>query len=347
MAKTLRLLPGALAALAVLGSTLAHADVRTDSQPDLTFVMWDSAARVSYTLDLGLDANSFWAYAQQDAGYTWSYTIPAADPRFAAFRAASTTITNQHWAVFAAQSDASSSAAGSNKFYSTLHQGPSGGALNPNYADMTGMQSADFLATTQRAGSRWFRDLNSLGNGESSAMNTHASSANGSAFHTGTSSRYFANNGTFYAQVNPGSDGSFYGGMFDVGNEVNKSSWFYAISNAANGAVVVDEFDNLSYNGYWGLALTSGNTYSLTYTLVAANVPHTAAATPEGSVRTLVTDYAAGTGPVRLIGTDDIALDIAVNGVAVSAVPEPSSALLLLGGLAGLVARRKARSRQG
>lgn len=322
-----------LAALLLAGAATARGDVRTGTQPDLTFVLWDSAARVSYTLDLGIDANSFWAYAQQDTGYTWSYVIPAADPRFTAFRTASTAITTQNWAVVGVQSNAASSTAGDNKLYTTLRQGPADGSLNPNYADMTGTASADFLGTTQRASTRWFRDLNSLGNGDDAAMNTHVYAANGSAFHRGSNARYFANNGTFYAKLNPGADGSFYGGLFDVGNAVNKSSWFYAISNASSGSVVVDEFDNLTYNGYWGLALTSSNTYQLSFTQTAANVPRASAITPEGSVRTLMTDYASSTGSARLIGFD----------AAVSAVPEPSQAVLLAGGLAGLLALRRAR----
>ena len=121
-------------------------------------------------------------------------------------------------------------------------------------------------------------------------MNTHVSTANGSAYHTASSPRYFANNGTFYGKLNPGSDGSYYGGLFDVSNAVNQSSWFYAISNAASGSVVVDEFDNLTYNGYWGLALTATNTYLLSFTQTAANVPRTTGSTPEGNLRALTTE---------------------------------------------------------
>ncbi|RTL33467.1 MAG: PEP-CTERM sorting domain-containing protein [Burkholderiales bacterium] len=322
-----------LAAATLVAAAPSHATVRTDNQPDLLFVLWDTNARVSFTFDLGIDGNSFWAYAQQDAGYTWQYTLPAADPRFAAFRAASTTITNQRWAVIGVQSSPSSSTPGDNKLYSTLRQGPGNGVLNPNYVDMTSMPSTEFLTATQRASSRWYRDLNSLGGGDAANMNTHVSQANGSAFHTGTSPRYFANNGTFYGKLNPGSDGSYYGGLFDVTNAVNQSSWFYAISNAASGSVVVDEFDNLTYNGYWGLALTASNTYLLSFTQTAANVPRPTGLTPEGSLRALTTDYSASGGAARLIDFSDL--------TTAAAVPEPSEALLLLVGSAALLALRR------
>jgi hypothetical protein len=324
-----------LAAMTALAAAPSHATVRTDSQPELLFVLWDTSARVSYTFDLGIDANSFWAYAQQDAGYSWQYTLPAADPRFAAFRAASTTITNQRWAIVGVQSNSSSSAPGDNKLYSTLRQGPGNNTVNPNYTDMTGMPSTEFLTATQRASSRWYRDLNSLGGGDAASMNTHVSTANGSAYHTASSPRYFANNGTFYGKLNPGSDGSYYGGLFDVSNAVNQSSWFYAISNAASGSVVVDEFDNLTYNGYWGLALTATNTYLLSFTQTAANVPRTTGSTPEGNLRALTTDYSASGGAARLLEASDF--------TTVTAVPEPSQALLLVIGSAALLSWRRMR----
>lgn len=324
-----------LAAMTALAAAPSHATVRTDSQPELLFVLWDTSARVSYTFDLGIDANSFWAYAQQDAGYSWQYTLPAADPRFAAFRAASTTITNQRWAIVGVQSNSSSSAPGDNKLYSTLRQGPGNNTVNPNYTDMTGMPSTEFLTATQRASSRWYRDLNSLGGGDAANMNTHVSTANGSAYHTASSTRYFANNGTFYGKLNPGSDGSYYGGLFDVSNAVNQSSWFYAISNAASGSVVVDEFDNLTYNGYWGLALTATNTYLLSFTQTAANVPRTTGSTPEGNLRALTTDYSASGGAARLLEFSDF--------TTVTAVPEPSQALLLVIGSAALLSWRRMR----
>lgn len=338
-------LPALLAALTLFGAATARADVSTNAQPDLMFVLWDSNARAAYTLDLGINANSFWAYAQQDAGYTWQYTIPASDARFAAFRAASTTITNQNWAVLGVQSTAGSSTVGDNKLYSTLRQGPGNGTVNPSWQDMTGMASTDFLTATQRASTRWFRDLNSVGGSDNAAMNTHATTANGSAFHTGTSPRYFANNGTIHARLNPGADGSFYAGMFDVGNAVNQSSWFYAINNAASGNVVVDEFDNLTYNGYWGLALTATNTYLLSFTQTAANVPRPTATTSEGTTRALTTDFAATAGAARLLDFDD-ATGFDSHALAlgtVSAVPEPGTWALFALGLAGLIGRSRLR----
>jgi hypothetical protein len=330
-----------LAAAALMAALpLAQANIRTDASAELLFVLWDSAAHVSYTYDTGIKANDFWIYAQQDAGYSFTFTLPATDPRLIAFRAASTTITNERWAVLGVQSNASSTAAGANKLYTTMRQGPSDGSINPNWQDLTGMSAENFLGTTQRASTRWYRDLNSLAGGETSAINTHPTmGAGGSAFYGAGSPRYFANNGTIYARLNPGNEGSDYGGLYDPTNAVNQSSWFYYISNTPSSATVVtDKFDNLTYNGYWGLALTSSNTYLLSFTQAAANVPQATGATAAGTLRASTTDYAAYTGTARLIGVGDIAL-----AGAVSAVPEPSQALLLAGGLAGLLALRRVR----
>lgn len=334
-----RALRAATAAVLMASLPFARADVKTDASAELLFVLWDTAAHVSYTYDTGIKANDFWIYAQQDAGYNFSFTLPATDPRLVSFRAASTTITNQRWAVLGVQSDASSTAAGANKLFTTLRQGPSDGSVNPNWQDLTGMPTEAFLSTTQRASTRWYRDLNSLGGADTAANNTHASVANGSAYYGVSSPRYFAKNATIYGKNNPGSEGSYFGGVYDLTNAVNQSSWFYSVSNtAASATVVTDEFDNLSSNGYWGLALNSSNAYVLSFTQVVASVPHASGATPEGSLRVSTTDYAATTGAARLIGVDGPAL-----AATVSAVPEPSQALLLMGGLAGLLTLRRSR----
>lgn len=325
----------ALATSALL-STAAHAEVRTDTQPDLLFVLWDTVAKVSYTLDLDTNANNFWGYAQQDAGYSLPpLTIPATDPRFVAFRAASTSVTNQRWAVLGVQGNVDSLTSGSNKLYSTLRQGPDGGITNPNWLDMTSISSTNFLDVTKRAPTRWFRDLNSFGGSDTAAMNTHATSSKGSAFHSLGSSRYFGQNSTFSDKLNPGSEGGYFGGLFDVTNAVNQSSWFYSLTNSANDGdpIVVDEFDNLSSNGYWGLALTSSNTYLLSFTQAAAKSGATSATTEAGMLRVSSTDYASQAGDARLLSYSD----------AVTAVPEPSTWALFGLGLLSVVARARSR----
>ncbi len=314
----------------------AHANVAIDSGAELLFVLWDTSTHAAYTLDLGLKANDFWIYAQQDAGYSYpAFTLQTSDARFAAFKTLSPTIANERWAVLAVQSNPTSSTPGDNKLYTTLRQGPGDGTVNPNWQDLTGMPADGFLNATQRAGSRWYRDLNSLGGGDDATKNTHPSTANGSALHSAGSTRYFANNGTIYAKNNPGSEGSYFGGLYDLTNEVNKSSWFYYVTNAAaGGGVVTDEFDNLTSNGYWGLAFTSSNTYQLSFTQAAAQSAANSATTALGIQRVATTDFASGAGSARLLNFDG----------AVTAVPEPASWALFGLGLLGIAARARKRS---
>ena len=59
---------------------------------------------------------------------------------------------------------------------------------------------------------------------------------------------------------------------------------------------VVDEFDNLSSNGYWGLALGTDNLYRLTFTQEAAKTAVNSVTTELGSQRLASTDYSAGAG---------------------------------------------------
>lgn len=344
-------LAAAGALVAITGSVCAQ-NVRNDNSPDLLFVLWDPTAQVSYTRNLRLNANQFWVYAQQDAGYSYDYKLDATDPALIAFRAASTTSSSQRWAVFAVDSGPTLSA-GDTKVYSTLTQGPDGGVVNPNYTNMTGAQTGDVLAFARSSG-----DPGSIigGYNFTGADTTKYVRASKDGFFTSFdklgSAGYFAGGNGFSAQGG-GGQGSFLAGAYDVANLVNKSSWFYYLTNAGSSStVVVDEFDNLSSNGYWGLSLADNNAatqYRLTFTQVKATTGANSATTPAGIQRAALIDYAASTGPARLLSVDDstwLTADALGTQVPVSAVPESDAATLLSMGLATLVGLRARRRRR-
>lgn len=326
-----------LAGLATIlaSSALAVTPPRSaQGQSDLVLVIWDPIAQVSYTqsvLPTTTNAGQFWIRAQQDAGYSFGLELDASNTALTAFRAASTNVANQSWAVFGFENGFSLNP-GVNKVYSTLAQGPGNGIVNPNWQDMTSANFASVLtvAFNIAANSQLYAGL------ASPAVPGSSIRPEGtlfSSFDRAGSKGYFAGQNAFSAKGG-GSDGSFLGGVYNVANAVGKSSWFYYLTNAADSnTIAVDEFDNLNYNGYWGLALTSANKYLLTYTLPAANTPKTSAVSDIGLQRLALTDYTAGAGAARLLDYTD----------AASPVPEPATWLLFPLGLAGLLAASRSR----
>jgi hypothetical protein len=337
MATIPRLRGLALGGLATLLASAALAVTPPRSgrdQADLLLVIWDPVAQVSYTqavLPTTTNANQFWIRAQQDAGYSFGLELDANNAALTAFRAASTNVANQSWAVIGFENGPSLNP-GVNKVYSTLTQGPGDGTVNPNWKDMTSANYTSVLSVAFNiAGSTLL--YGGLASPAVPGSSIRPEGALFSSFDRVGSKGYFAGQNAFSAKGG-GGDGSFLGGVYNVANAVGKSSWFYYLTNATGSSTIaVDEFDNLNYNGYWGLALTSADKYLLTYTLPAASTPKTSAVSDVGLQRLSLTDYAAGAGAARLLDYTD----------AASPVPEPATWLLFPFGLAGLLAASRSR----
>lgn len=331
----LRALGLALAATLASQAAVAVTPPRSASgQADLLLVIWDAVAQVSYTqavLPTSTNADQFWIKAQQDAGYSFGLELDATNAALTAFRAASSNVANQSWAVIGFENGFSLNP-GVNKVFSTLAQGPGNGTVNPNWLDMTSANYASVLgvAFNINASNKLY---GSLASPAVSGLSLRPEGTLFSSFDRATSPGYFAGQTAFSSQGG-GASGSYLAGLYNVANAVGKSSWFYYLTNAAGSdTIAVDEFDNLGYNGYWGLAVTSADKYLLTYTLPAANTPKTSAISDIGIQRVSLTDYAADAGTARLLDYGD----------AVTAVPEPASWLLFPLGLAGLAARNRQR----
>lgn len=323
----------------VLHSAAVQADVRSDDHPDLLFVLWDPVAKVSYSKDLGLDANSFWIYAQQDAGYSKQITLDATDIALIEFRKLSTKVADQRWAVIAVDSGPTT-VPGDTKLYTTLRQGLKEGETNPNWTDMTGISYGNLVFGARDMPNRLYFGLNFLGDDTTRYVRT--AGKDGSSMDLPGSKGYFAGRLGFSDKANPQVDGSYFSGVFDVTNAVNQSSWFYYLTNKdeGGGAIDVDEFDNLSSNGYWGFALTTANAYSLTFTQVVAKSGPTSVSTVVGTNRVSVTDYAAGFEARSItVGRDEFpGWQVAAS---IAPVPEPATWASFALGL--LMLRRAAR----
>lgn len=126
-------------------------------------------------------------------------------------------------------------------------------------------------------------------------------------------------------------------------NPVGSSSWFYYLTGTtieSTGIALVDEFDNLEHDGYWGLAVDTKGDYILSFTMegILAKV-----ATAQGLARRNGTDFAALYGGVRSLSNpiDEFAGWTPSNALSVSAVPEPATYGLFGLGLAALVWRKR------
>ncbi|WP_457356106.1 hypothetical protein [Roseateles sp. P5_D6] len=345
---------GCASALLLCACGLSGATIKTATDFELVLTVLDQTnAKMSYTLDLGIGANDFWVNAQQDSGASLFRTIdPASDAAFGAFLAQANLSTTR-WmvtgvysaplpelAVIYATQTNNGLLADQRKYFDKFHGNDS--------SDLFGNMGSLFNYATA---------LNTAVTGGAIVQSTHNTPGNGSALaskNAGNTSTYASKATGFSADGGGGSnDGDcLISGAYCVGNPLGVSSWFYKITPALvegsvdSAPVVIDEFDNLSADGYWGLIKDpSSNKYILSYTLTGSN-PKSLVSTDAGLNRLSFTDYSAQSGVARLISTaaDDVALQI---GNSISAVPELDSWALMSLGLLGVgaAARRASRPR--
>lgn len=344
----------ALAALGVIasgwlapGNGPAWAAVNSDDAAELFLVVWDPVREASYTKDLGVTADSFFATGQQDGGYQNFWSLTPSDTALAQLLALNTPVASLRWGVFALDRQGNVNP-GELRSFLTLEQGVAAGQSNANYDAMVAWTNADWQTAQLNLALALISELNN--NTSANPYNFHAQGGgvgdwawNGSGFTPKGQSGYFDKDGV--------SAPTFGNGMgANITNAVGKSSWFYYVTNSSAGdafaPVTVDEFDNLAADGYWGLAQNpADNNLVLSYTLSSA-LASGQAATPAGRARASLTELRSG-ALTRLVATPQGEFAEWCPPV-VSAVPEPAAWWsLCAGGLALWLARRRRPAKKG
>ncbi len=320
---------------------------------ELFLVVADQAnAKMSYTLDLGVNAMDFWVQGQQDIGASLFRTIkPGEDEAFKAFiDAANPSTTNWMIATFS-----KNPVEGSRTVFSTLTNNNTVATQTKSFDNMKALDSGDMTSAIP-AYADYLSTLNSAGPAQI-LKSTHNSAANGSSVaskNAGNTSTYLSRSVGFGDSASGNSDGTcMLAYLVCAGNPVGVSSWFYRLTpvlvtvgkpeDGVDAApVIVDEFDNLGADGYWGFIKDpNSSNYILSYTLNGAN-PKVLVSTDAGRTRQSFVDYSAQSGIARLIGgigADDVAFR---PSAAVSAVPEPTGWMLMVIGLLGVAAACRA-----
>jgi len=334
---------------------------------ELFLNVFDTTAKASYTLDLGVLMDDFFVAAQQDIGYQRFWVVDSAN--WSTFTGL-VTPSNLRWSVVALDS-LGPSTVGQQRLFTTAAQGSEG-----NVANTSNKQLSDGISTTQ--GGNFFNTVNALG--------THAPqsdySLNGDSYSLESDSGrgYYGEAGGLTPTINGNAP-------FNAGNAVGKSSWFYYLTRSGTGQlstnkVLVDEFDNLGADGYWGFVKVEdqdssspfydpdspyAGKYLLSFTMPVFT-PVVTSAFREFALSIGRTEYGGGflvsglgvavaAAPGERAAGWVTPLGVAGSGAErpwvtplsqVSAVPEPGAwALMLAGaGLLGLTAaRRRGRAR--
>jgi len=321
---------------------------------ELALVIWDPAREATYTLDLGWNMSEISEDGQDDAGFQRFWKLDRnSDQRLDKLLDLGSAIDSLRWAVVATDIAGDGLVAGDLRLFFTLEHTVPTGTLNPNYSNVLTVQNASLEAGIGVYSVQLFQTLNA---DTSNPDNTHGTGGagnftfNGSSFTAKGQAGYWENTGLFMSTFTSISGPA-------ISNTIGNSSWFYKATTSgfeSTDPLTLDEFDNLTHDGFWGLALDpADDTLALSYTIEGTGLTLSQRAFAQSIGRS---ELNGGFNTRRLSGAAANPME-AGNGfsrrlldgggtvAAVSVVPEPSSWLLMglgLGlGAVGWLARRR------
>jgi hypothetical protein len=352
-----RALIAALVAAAV-SPTWAAIAPGTSGNGELLMAVFDESAKVSYTFDLGVTMDDFFTIGQQDAGFQKFW--PVKDANWTSFLS-QVNPANLQWAVHAFDTVGNLLVPGGQRMFNTVRQG-----------DECKVIDCTKITDGSPTGFSTITNLNLSNSWTATTVGTFFDAVNTTGTHgePGKVLDYSVNGSSVNADPEPGN--AYYGSVgglnptlngktpFYMANVVGKSSWFYYLTRSGsnqNGQAIVDEFDNLGADGYFGFTYVDpaidpaspyAGQYVLSYTLAAAGQTQAQINFARQIGRT---ETSLGGSMVRLAGVAGATAGESAAGLAtvrlggltnaVSVVPEPGSALMLLAGGLLLALRRR------
>jgi PEP-CTERM motif len=306
------------------GGAQSGANALWSGNGELFVSVFDATAKISYTRDLGVTVNDFFVWGQQDGGNQRFWTLD--DANWNGFLA-QVNPAALRWSVLGFDTTGGTISGGV-RLFTTARQGDEGkiaGFTNQLFTNGTGAAQAG----------TFFTAINSTGThgvaGTAPDFAVHGNSVNAD---TDPGNGYFGSTSGLTSTLNGNAP-------FDSSNAVGNSSWYYYLTRSGavqTATVLVDEFDNLSHDGYWGFVFVDPALYPdspyqdswlLSYTMLAHEAqPQVQTASFERerplSFRRAVFDPVDPIGPVLT-------------------VPEPGSWGLLTAGLLGLLSWTRRR----